>query len=178
MDGISQIIRELILLLLLASLLELLLPRGRTAGFVRLVLGLCLLAVVLTPLVRLLAGEDPLAPLSPLEAVLVAPAGAATEYIEQGQELAAGLQQQAGEEYLAQLGRQLSALAVLAPGVEAATATPRLDSQGGLLGATLYLQARPEAADAAAAAARQLVCGFYLLDEAQVECVVDTETDG
>ncbi|MBO7667690.1 MAG: stage III sporulation protein AF, partial [Firmicutes bacterium] len=53
MERLLQIVCGLILLLLLYSLLDMLLPAGGIARFVRLVMGLALLAVAVAPLSRL-----------------------------------------------------------------------------------------------------------------------------
>ncbi len=161
MDAVLQIVGSLILLLLLYSLLEMLLPEGGLAPFVRLVMGLTLLAAAVTPLSR--SGTAGLPELLPA----LAPAMEATDYAAQGtairERLTAGVRQEQEEA----AASRIAALAAAAEGVERAGARVYLDGDGGLTRVELYLKARDEAA---CQQAKELVCAFCLLGPEQVEC--------
>ena len=89
METITEMVRNLMVLLLLASFLELLLPAGDMARVARLAVGLCLLAALIAPLSGLLtraeAGTN--TPPGTLE-----DGASAQTYVEQGRELNAALQ--------------------------------------------------------------------------------------
>ena len=164
MERIVQIVCSLILLLLLYSLLELMLPGGNISRFVRLVMGLALLAVAVAPLSR---GWE----LTDAEELLPAMSSFREQGAEQaarGQEIERQLTVAARQEQEAQLSSQLAALAELVSGVEQARARVDLDENGAPVQITLYLQSiNPEQA---ARDVKDLICGFYSVEESRVEC--------
>ena len=164
MERVVQIVCSLILLLLLYSLLELTLPGGNISRFVRLVMGLALLAVAVAPLSR---GWE----LANAEELLPAMSSFREQGAEQaarGQEIERQLTVAARQEQEAQLSSQLAALAELVSGVEQARARVETDENGAPVQVTLYLQsASPEQA---ARDVKDLICGFYSLEESRVEC--------
>ena len=168
MERFLEIVCGLILLLLLYSLLEMILPEGGLSRFVRLVMGLTLLAVAVQPLARILprlnaAGERELLP-------ALAPFQEETEdYAAQGAEISRRLGADLRREQEEQAAARLAALAKVAPGVEEARARATLDGEGRLAGAVLYLEA--EDMDRAQREVKELICGFCLLSEEQVECL-------
>lgn len=164
MERLLQIVCSLILLLLLYSLLEMMLPPGSLARFVRLVMGLTLLAAVTVPLGRLP---------SLIEKAELVPAAAPLQeqgelYAEQGEEIGRQLRDEGRREQESQLAAQISALAELVSGVEEARAEVTLDDGGGLARVVLYIRS-PEP-ERAKEAATKLICGFYSLDAARLEC--------
>ena len=164
MERLLQIVCGLILLLLLYSLLEMLLPAGGIARFVRLVMGLTLLAAVTVPLGRLPSLiED--AELLPAAAPLQEQG---TEYAEQGEEIGRMLTDGGRREQEAQLAAQVSALANLVSGVEEARAEVTLGDAGGLTRVVLYIRS-PEP-EQAKREVTELICGFYSLDADRLEC--------
>ena len=164
MERVVQIVCSLILLLLLYSLLELMLPGGNISRFVRLVMGLTLLAVAVSPLPR---GWEP----ADAEELLPAMSSLQEQGAEQaarGQEIERQLTAAARQEQEAQLASQLAALAELISGVEQARARAELDENGALVQATLYIEALDP--EQAAREVKDLICGFYSLEEGRVEC--------
>ena len=164
MERLLQIVCGLILLLLLYSLLEMLLPAGGIARFVRLVMGLTLLAAVTVPLGRLP---------SLIEDAELLPAAAPLQeqgehYAEQGQAIGRRLIDEGRREQEAQLATQLAALASLVHGVEEARAEVALDEEGGLTRAVLYI--RSSEPERARREVTKLICGFYALYAARLEC--------
>ena len=164
MERIVQMVCSLILLLLLYSLLELLLPGGNISRFVRLVMGLTLLAVAVAPLHRgweLADAEELLPAMSSFREQ-------GAEQAAQGQEIGRQLTETARQEQEAQLAAQLAALAELVSGVEQARARVETDENGAPVKVTLYLQsASPEQTEREV---KELICGFYSLEESRVEC--------
>lgn len=165
MDIIAVIIRNVAALVLLAALLELLLPEGATARFIRVVIGLTLIAAVVLPLANSLELEwQPPRFAAPDSA-------AAAQFTGEGAAIASALQSEAELQYAAELNRQISALAALSEGVSAATATVSIDETGALQHIALRLTLTPDADPAQASAnAISLVSGFYLVEEAQIDC--------
>lgn len=167
MERFLEIVCGVILLLLLYSLLEMILPEGGLSRFVRLVMGLTLLAVAVQPLARALpqlgeAGERELLP------ALASFQEEAEDYAAQGAEISRRLSEDLRRQQEEQAAAQLAALAKAAPGVEEARARAILDEEGRLAGAVLYLAAEDPAR--AEGEVKELICGFCLLSEEQVEC--------
>ena len=164
MERLLQIVCGLILLLLLYSLLEMMLPAGGLSRFVRLVMGLALLAVAVAPLSRLPALVEE-AELQPASAPL---REQGERYAEQGREIGLRLSGEGLREQEARLAAQLAALASLVSGVEEARAEVALSDTGEPQRIVLYIRSsQPEQAKREAA---ELICGFYSLDAALVEC--------
>ena len=92
MEVLTEIVRNVTALLLLAALLELLLPEGSTARFIRVAIGLMLTASILIPLLTSLD-------FSTLEADFAEEEFAAAAYVEQGTELAEQLNRSAETQY-------------------------------------------------------------------------------
>lgn len=164
MECLLQTVCSLVLLLLLYSLLEMLLPSGALSRFIKLVMGLTLLAAALLPLSRTL----PLPEAGPQ----LAPAMAAfreqgADYAALGQEIGRRLTEADRQEQEAALAAQLAALAGLVSGVEQARARVSLDQAGLPQQVVLYIQA----ADLrqAGPAAQELICGFYSIEQQRVE---------
>lgn len=164
MERLLQIVCSLILLLLLYSLLEMMLPSGVISRFVRLVMGLVLLAAVAAPLARLpaLIEEEELLPAT------ASFAEQGEQYAEQGEAIGRRLIDEGRQEQEAQLAAQLAALANLVSGVEEARAEVTLGDAGGLARVVLYI--RSPAPEQAKRGVTELICGFYSLDPALVEC--------
>lgn len=168
METVAVLVRDLAALLLLAALLELLLPSSASSKLIRAVIGLMLLACLLQPLAAA-RGQEP-------ELKLPAPSAPdQTEaYLEQGAELALSLNGAAEADYAHALSQQMAALAQLAEGVEQARVTVSLDAAGNPAQAELELTLAPGATAEMAIAAQQqvqtLVSGFYLLPPSQISC--------
>lgn len=174
MDVVAEIVRGVVALLLLAALLELLLPEGSTARFIRVAIGLMLMASILLPLLHAVP-KEPAAP------AWQESSAAAEAYVEQGNALAVQLQQEAQLQFSAEMGQQVAALALLADGVEEACADVLLDEAGAVAQMVLYLQGSNVDRAAAEQAVRMLLCGFYLVQEEQIVCIweeVEGANDG
>lgn len=159
---IGQIIRDVAALLLLAALAELLLPSGALSRFIRLAIGLMLVAAVITPLLERVKSD-----LSPPEFIFTEPA-LAEQYIAEGEDLAASLEQQARQEYAAELEQQIAAIALLAEGVEQAAARVELTAEGGIGNVQLGLVLAAGAGAEAEQSALTLAQGFFPAESWQV----------
>ena len=163
MSQLTSAVGSLILLLLLYSLLESLLPAGSIARFVRLAMSLILLAAAASFL-----GDGSPAILPELAPALADWHSQAADYTAQGQEIAGRLTAEARSEQEQAAARQAAALAQVVDGVRVEQARVGLNEDGGVDFIRLELSAdRPEAAQEV----KDLICGFYLLEEQRVECV-------
>ena len=179
MEIITELVRNLALFMLAAAFMELLLPKGHLSSLLRLVLGLLLLAALLTPLLRGLGRADELESwarqLAEPPELAELPRQADT-YAQQGTELAQSLQEAAREDYQRDLARQIAALAqskTVAGRVEVET---RIDEQGQLQGVTLrFRQTSPENA---ASCAAQLASELGLNEEQLSYQVLSSDDDG
>lgn len=118
METISGIVRNIAIVILLASFMELLLPNSSMRRFVQLVMGLFVLMAILSPVSNLL--EQPLSFDIPAWSQSEAKPGEQelAQVLQQGQNLREKGQQAALEEYRKVLERQAGALALTVKGVE------------------------------------------------------------
>ncbi len=166
MSVLADMVRNIVALMLIAALLELILPEGVTVKFVRWAIGLMMAASIISSL----SGMD----LDWNSLSLPEDNGQAAQYIAEGTELASGLESEAVEQYQLELARQMESMAQLAEGVQAAQASVQLDESGLLLSAKIHISAED---DAAAERVQQLLSGFYLLDSSVIEVVAEVNTD-
>ena len=119
MNTLTEIIRNLVILAFLSLVLELVLPRGNMAKYVRLVMGLLVILVVIQPLLTLSGGDwSELA-----ESVFHQQAEDNTEAIvSDGNNMADQWSETALAEYEATVADQVEAMALTVDGVEAAMA--------------------------------------------------------
>ena len=127
MESLTELVRNLSMLLLAAAFLELLVPKGRLSSLVRLLLGLLLMVALLSPITDFLRKGDGLAQ---WEQSLALELDAPADYAQQGMELGDKLAAQADLAYQQALEEQLSYLAQSQPGVAQAAARVVLNEQG------------------------------------------------
>lgn len=140
MDVLLEIVRSLLVIIILAGFLEMLLPEGGFRPWVRFAAGLFVLVAILSPLLGLLRGEHRFS----LEAWDHRVEAAEQQRIaEQGAALQAQLGGASRAELEQKLKRQLEAVALLAPEVNAAESAPVFDANGALVGAELWISAGP-----------------------------------
>ncbi len=123
-EAIGEIVRNVCILVILAAFFELLLPSGQLSGFVRLVMGLLILAAVINPILGFV-GQDPVLDIYSREDY----SQQTEQLLEEGNELSQGLTEQAQSEYEAGLKGQIASLAALTPGILSAEVDLQL-SQG------------------------------------------------
>jgi stage III sporulation protein AF len=111
-EAIGEIVRNVCILVILAAFLELLLPSGQLNGFVRLVMGLLILAAILNPILGFV-GQKPALDIYRHEDY----SQQTEQLLEEGNELSQGLRQQAQAEYEAGLKGQIASLTALTPGI-------------------------------------------------------------
>ncbi len=136
MAALSDWIRTLILVVLLASFLEMVLPGGEVRKFVRLVVGLLVVLAVVDPLVRWLPTGGawllrPTAPRSETTAEI-------DRWLAQGQALTQRGAEAVMSRYRQVVGQQAASLAALTAGVPA-DAQVQLDADGRLVGLQVWL---------------------------------------
>lgn len=127
METLSSLIRQIVLIALLAAFIELFLPRDDMARFVRLIMGLFVIVAVLTPVLNWLhrgaatgleAWADSRAQVADTESILV-----------QGEKLAQQGEKLVLEDYSARLARQVQAVVRLVPGVKEAVVAASLPGE-------------------------------------------------
>lgn len=106
METITELVRNLALLLLAAAFLELLLPKGRLSSLLRLVLGLLMMAALLFPFRSQLQQEENLQKWAEALAKPVL----TEDYAGQGQALGAALTEEAAQLYQTALEEEIEKL--------------------------------------------------------------------
>ncbi|MEG1996974.1 MAG: stage III sporulation protein AF [Clostridiales bacterium] len=138
MTVIGEIVRNIVSLLLVGAFLELLIPNGELAKFVRLALGLVLLTMIIQPLAgqnKDINIQEELARLSGIQSV------SGQAYVAEGAQLAKHLQGDAYGQYQTELSRQIEAVVLLDATVAQAAAQPEVDlSSGKLVGLTVLIE--------------------------------------
>lgn len=125
LDMISEMVRNIAVLVLLALFMELLIPFGELSRFIRLVMGLVLLAAVLNPVLGMLK-QEALLPSFQKEDYSAETAA----ILDRGEELSAQMEEQALGEYEQSTVSQIEALTSLVDGVKSVEASAKIDSQG------------------------------------------------
>lgn len=122
---ISDIVRNIVALVLIFSCLELFLPKGELSRFIRLGFGIILLAMIIIPASEALQNirfENPFS--SSQDTVYM-------DYQQQSEQITMILQQEAMNEYENEAARQIAATAYLAEGVISASAMVETDREAG-----------------------------------------------
>ncbi|MBQ6808792.1 MAG: stage III sporulation protein AF [Firmicutes bacterium] len=146
METVTNLVRNLSLLLLAAAFVELLIPKGHLSSLIRLVLGLFLLAALLSPLLRFFEQE---LEIEKWAEELLPALGTQEDYAGQGRELAAALEQKTVEDYLDRMEQQISELARGQSGVGGVEVFAELDGEGRPERLELYFwDTSPSAAEA------------------------------
>jgi len=126
MEVISQLVRNLAFLAVLAVFLEMLLPLRGTRRFVQVIIGLFIMLAVLGPIVTLLRQQPPLHFDMPVSAG--SGGDDLNQILKQGQAMQAMTSDQEQAAYLQRLDDQIEVMCRLVPGVTAAKATASLSS--------------------------------------------------
>lgn len=167
MDLLGQIVRDVTLLVLITLFLELILPQGELSGFIRMVMGLLLLAAVLNPVLEYIGKEPSLAVYQEEDY------RTETERIlEEGEEIALSLEEKAKKQYEEGLSGQIEALVALIEGVEDAEAQVSADSESGTIDRVdLYVVAKDSTG--LEDRIKSTLCRFYDLDEDLLKVKID-----
>lgn len=140
MSVLVEIVRNVLVIIIVASLLEMLLPEGSTRPFVRFAVGLFILIAVLNPLLTaVFARQDFEMSWWDYRADYRDELG---EVEEKGQRLQEEVARQSGEMAREKLQGQISAVATLVPGVADVKAEAQVDGRGAVQ--KLKLVVRPE----------------------------------
>lgn len=127
MDTLTEIVRNVVALVVVFSCLELFLPAGELARFVRLACGLILLALIIVPAAEALRGWQWQEP------AWAESGRVSADFDENSEALTLFLQERAMNEYETEAARQIAAIAALAAGVEACEAKVLADEDGVIL---------------------------------------------
>lgn len=127
MGFITNIVREIAIIVILASFLEMLLPKSNMKRFVQVVLGLFILISILTPIANLISGDE-LA--YHIEAWQYHPETnyQLEEILAQGQRISQANQKTTIREYEMRLEKQITSLIQLVPEVNYTDVTVAVDS--------------------------------------------------
>lgn len=171
MQTLIELVRNLIVIVLLASFLELFTPRGELDRWIRLALGLVIVAALVTPVVRWLSSEDWW---TQLPESLTASTGGGEEYLQQGEMLNQLLQEEAWHEYEQELNRQVAAVAALHAGVAKVAVESELGATGELQSLHVYLWLEEGVEDAGQLAAKvsDVLSGFWPVAEGNIVCQI------
>jgi stage III sporulation protein AF len=129
METIRQLVRNLALLVILAALLEMLLPLQGTRRFVQVIIGLFIMLTVLGPIVTLLKQQPPLhfaLPASSTSSVDL------NQILGQGQSLQKVTSDEEQATYVQSLEDQIEVMCRIVPGVKEAKATVLLSPDASL----------------------------------------------
>lgn len=136
MHTLVEIVKNLLVIIILASFLELLLPSGTMKPYVRLAIGLFVLIAVLNPAMRLLFPEDALQ-ISSWEWSHYG--DNQEEVLERGSELHQKIIATSNQNMKSKLEGQISAIAMLVPGVDAVDSRIMLNQDGSIHKVTLHV---------------------------------------
>jgi len=173
METIAQLVRDIAALVLLFAFLELLLPEGRLARFIRLALSLLLVASIMSPLMAL-SGKEAADLLPEFDTEETA---GGEDYAASGRRIAAGLTDNAESQYAETLARQIAALAKLQPGVAQAAARVETEEGGGLIAVELYLTAEEGAGAELAEQVGDFISDYYGVGREAVQCFLAAQAE-
>ena len=134
MDVLVEIVKNLLVIIILASFLELLLPGGGMKPYVRLAIGMFVLIAALTPVIRCFY---------PGEALHISSwewsnyGAEQQEVLQKGSELHSELIAQSNESVRSKLEGQISAIAMLVPGVAEVDSKIVLNEDGSIQKVTI-----------------------------------------
>lgn len=127
MEVLAEIVRNLLVIIIISSFLEMLLPEGNTRPFVRFAVGMFVLIAILTPSLHYLY-DNVSFPLSAWDDSLQ---GYESDYIDHtGTRIQEQIKGQSDSLLQKKLEEQVSAVALLVPGVEDVQAELTLDQNG------------------------------------------------
>ncbi|MDO4581159.1 MAG: stage III sporulation protein AF [Bacillota bacterium] len=164
MATVETLVRDMAALVLLGSIGELLIPASELGKYLRLVMGLLLILLVMTPLLGLLSEQE--LSIDGLFAAINADDNSAA-YIADGERLRSSLSEQALDDYQRQLAAQAAALALGVDGVAAARAEAVCASDGSIERLTLYIS-WTEHSEQAEQRLRAQLGGYYGLQAQQL----------
>jgi len=134
MDALVEIVKSLLVIIILASFLELLLPSGSMKPYVRLTIGMFVLIAVLTPVIRYFyPGQD--LQISSWEWSNYG--FHQQEVLQKGSELHNKIITESNESVRSKLEGQISAIAMLVPGVGQVDSKIMLNADGSIQKVTL-----------------------------------------
>jgi stage III sporulation protein AF len=136
-ETLSNLVRSLAIIIILASILEMFLPTKNLKPSVQVIIGLFILVTILNPLLGLLNkdwNDD-------LQAWAGGEMGGSLEQIlAKGEQIRKGNQTQAVDQYRQKLAAQVTGLANLVPGIQTVTANVDVKEQGGFPGQVEKIQ--------------------------------------
>ncbi|SJZ85764.1 stage III sporulation protein AF [Selenihalanaerobacter shriftii] len=103
-------IKNLVLIMILTSFVELLLPKNKLEKYIRVVLGLFIVIAILNPILNLFSGNYDLREITDLLTVPKNNTGQMASIMQRGQELKNNNQSKARSNYKKQLAKQINAL--------------------------------------------------------------------
>lgn len=155
MSALGNWIVQIGYLVLVAGLVEFLLPNNSARGAVRLVVGLVVILAIVEPVVRWVG--DP-AIFDRMTQSILADDGA--RYIEAGVTLSERSARDAAAAWEARLERQLEAMAALVDGVREVSVDVRTGGGGAVTGVEVAIRTEAEDRAAGAAGVRRIIEGF------------------
>jgi stage III sporulation protein AF len=171
LDTLTEIVRNVVALVLVFTCLELFLPAGELSRFVRLAFGLILLALIIVPAAKALRSWDWQQP------DWTASGEVSAAYDDNAAALQLILNEQAMDEYEAEAARQIAAIAALAEGVSESDAVVAADEGGAIERVEVSVTLEPGLEMATVEAEiRSLLSRFFNL--AQENLYIEIREDG
>jgi len=171
LDMISEMVRNIAVLVLLALFVELLIPFGELSRYIRMVMGLVLLAAVLNPVLGMLR-QEALLPSFQKEDYSKETAA----ILERGEELSAQMEELALSEYEQSTVSQIGALTSLIDGVKSVEASAEIDSQGGVRKVSLLVvKTASVSEEALKTKIIDTISRFYGIDPSKFEISISEE---
>ena len=160
MDVLTEIIRNVVALVLIFTCLELFLPAGELSRFIRLACGLILLALIVIPT------ADALSNLSWDWSFSSQNSSVSADYEEAAQEITLILEAEAMDEYENEAAREIASIALLAEGIESADAVVEAEAESGAIQRAEIVATKDSAVAAATAEERikDLLVRFFGLN--------------
>jgi stage III sporulation protein AF len=165
MGFVSELARNISVLVILISLLQMLLPGAKMSGFIRMIMGLFLLSAITGPLAAILGSQD-IFPVYAAENI----SAVKENIIAAGREQEINLTKKAAEEYKNGLEKQLSALLKIMPQLKDGKAQVFLNADSAV--EKIYIEGILNTAvngDDLELRLRDIIEGFFLLESDEIK---------
>lgn len=168
MDLLRDWVENLILLVIVATLCEMILPEGSPRQFVRLVLGLVVVLAIVHPLAAFVNQDRWLTELE-LGARRYEAGSASEDWLNDAKRVESAGRAAATSSLQAETGQSVAALLLLVPGVDNASAAVRLGADGTIAALRVTIESREADRAAVAERVRAFILHAYKLNPLEVQ---------
>lgn len=138
MEVLVQLVKNVLVIVILTSFLELLLPRGTMQKYVRFAIGLFIVVAVMHPILAALMNKQDIS----VEFWEYNPVSG-EDILEKGQEINQAMREEQQQELQGKVAGQVSAVALLVPGVEEVETQVQLSPDGSIISLQLVVMGSP-----------------------------------